>query len=101
MRLQSDMVERTLDQFGAEALPDDHPAIPKLSEVFGDHTFFVDDDGLHIIEPAATGMPGDVVGNVMRVGRGEDAAQTTLALHEPEPSDLMIDLGSDEPYPAA
>ncbi len=29
-------------------------AIPKLREVFGDHTFFVDDDGLHIIEPAAT-----------------------------------------------
>jgi hypothetical protein len=34
MRLDADMVERALDQFEAEALPNDHPAIPKLNEVF-------------------------------------------------------------------
>jgi hypothetical protein len=51
MKLASAIIERTLDQFEAEALPDNHPAVPQLSELFGDHTFFLDVDGLNIVEP--------------------------------------------------
>jgi hypothetical protein len=40
MKLASAVIERTLDQIEAEALPDNHPAVPQLSELFGDHTFF-------------------------------------------------------------
>jgi hypothetical protein len=42
MKLASAMVDRALDQFDAEALPDDHPAVSQLNEMFGDHTFFLD-----------------------------------------------------------
>jgi hypothetical protein len=100
MKLASDMIERTLDQFQAEALPDDHPAIGKLNEVYGDHTFFVDEDGLHIVEPAGPAMAGFLVGTVMRVARWKD--ETSLMLHEPEATDILVDLGSDGPRrPAA
>ena len=40
-----------LEQIDAEVIPDDHPSLPKLREVFGDHTFFIDDGGLTIIQP--------------------------------------------------
>ena len=51
MRLTDALVERTVSQSGAQAIPDTHPAVPQLSELFGDHTFFLDDSGLLIVEP--------------------------------------------------
>ena len=52
MRLTSALVERTLSQFEAEAIPDNHPVIPQLRGLFGDHTFFLDGNGLNIVELA-------------------------------------------------
>src|SRR5712672_3666911 len=51
MKLNSAQVEQTLTQFKAEVIPDDHPLVPKLNEVFGDHTFFLDSNGLNVVEP--------------------------------------------------
>jgi hypothetical protein len=47
MKLASTMIERTLDQFEAEPLAENHPAVPQLNQLFGDHTFFLDDNGLN------------------------------------------------------
>jgi hypothetical protein len=58
MKLASAIIERTLDQFEAEALPDNHPAVPQLSELFGVHTFFLDANGLNIVEPAESSRAG-------------------------------------------
>jgi hypothetical protein len=52
MKLTSAQVERTLGQFEARAIPDDHPVIPQLNDLFGEHTFFLDRNGLNIVEPA-------------------------------------------------
>ena len=52
MKLTSAQVERTLGQFEARTIPDDHPVIPQLNDLFGEHTFFLDRNGLNIVEPA-------------------------------------------------
>src|SRR5258708_1656990 len=52
MKLNSAQVERALSQFEAQAIPDDHPLVAQLNPLFGDHTFFLDDNGLNIVEPA-------------------------------------------------
>jgi hypothetical protein len=52
MRLNSTQVERTLSQMNAQVLPDDHPAVAQLTNMFGDHTFFLDESGLKVLEPA-------------------------------------------------
>jgi hypothetical protein len=57
MRLANAMVARTLDQYDARALPESDPVVPELSKRFGDHTFFLDGNGLSIIEPAETDEP--------------------------------------------
>ena len=41
MKLSPELVERTLSQFDAQALPEDHPSLPELNRLFGEHTFFV------------------------------------------------------------
>jgi hypothetical protein len=53
MKLNSAQLERTLDQFEARPIPDDHPLLPQLNDLFGEHTFFLDHRGLNIVEPVA------------------------------------------------
>jgi hypothetical protein len=38
MKLNSAQLERTLGQFEARPIPDDHPLIPQLNDLFGEHT---------------------------------------------------------------
>src|SRR6516165_9276782 len=38
MKLNAAQLERTATQLQAEPIPDDHPLIPRLNQMFGDHT---------------------------------------------------------------
>jgi hypothetical protein len=60
MKLTSEQVARTINQFEVQAIPDSHPAIPQLNELFGDHTFLLDSNGLNILEPAEEAPRGRV-----------------------------------------
>jgi hypothetical protein len=94
MKLTSAQVERTLSHFEAQALPDSHPMVPRLNELFGDHTFFLDSNGLHIVEPAGEGPRAGVqAGRVVNLANWSDANLTKLATHEPEPTDSIVELG--------
>jgi hypothetical protein len=93
MRLTSEQVERTLTQFDAQPIPEDHPALARLSEVFGDHTFFLDRNGLNVVEPAQP-ADGAEVGQVVKIAAWNDDQLTQLAPHPPEPTDLVVVLGT-------
>jgi hypothetical protein len=94
MRLNPTLVEKTLNQFEAQAIPENHPAIPELNRLFGDHTFFLDNNGLHIVEPAANDERGIQSGNVVKLASWNDAERTSLAAHEPQPTNVTIEFGS-------
>ena len=94
MRLSPAKIERTLTQFDAQAIPENHPSMPKLNKLFGDHTFFLDDKGLYIVEPAVTGEEGPEEGQVVKLASWNDEEQTSLAAHEPEVTDVVVGLGS-------
>ncbi|MGE0523286.1 MAG: hypothetical protein AB7O60_09670 [Variibacter sp.] len=90
MKLTTTQVERTLSQFEAQAIPDGHPAIPQLSGLYGDHTFFLDGNGLNIVEPEA-GASHEA--RVVNLANWADANLTRLAPHEPEVTDAVVELG--------
>ena len=93
MKLTSAQVERTMDQFEAQALPDSHPVVPQLNELFGDHTFLLDSNGLNILEPATEApLTGVQTAQVINLARWTDANRTGLAPHEPEPTGAVIEL---------
>ena len=94
MKLTSAQVERTLGQFEAEAIPDDHPVVPQLNDLFGEHTFFLDSNGLNIVEPAEPARAGAQSAKVMNLASWSDANPTDLELHDLEPTDVVITLGS-------
>jgi hypothetical protein len=95
MRLSTTLVQRTLSQFPAQAIPDNHPSMPELNRTFGDHTFFIDAAGLHIVEPAVPTDEGQEAGQVVRVASWQDANRTSLVAHPPEPTEVLVELGGD------
>lgn len=95
MKLSSQAVEQTLTQFEAEALPDSHPAVTQLNQLFGDHTYFLDGNGLHIIEPVQPTDSGSQKGMVIKLASWSDESRTSLAPHPPEPTDMVVVLEAD------
>jgi len=95
MKLTSAQVQRTVNQFEAQAVPDNHPVVPQLNELFGDHTFLLDSNGLNILEPADE-APRDRVyaARVVNLANWSDENLTRLAPHEPEPTGAIIELES-------
>jgi hypothetical protein len=96
MKMKSAQVERTLSQFKARAIPDDHPVVPQLNSLFGDHTFFLDSDGLSVVEPTAFTRSGEALsGTVVKLAIWNDPNLTSLAPQEPELTDIVVELGTE------
>jgi hypothetical protein len=96
MRLTTPLIQRTLNQIEAQAIPDNHPAMGELSRTFGDHTFFIGAEGLHIVELTVETEDGHEAGQIVRVASWQDASRTSLVAHPPEPTDVVVEL-EDEP----
>jgi hypothetical protein len=95
MKLTSSQVEKTLTQYSAQAIPENHGLVPQLNALFGDHTFFLDSNGLNIVEPAVGVPEGSTkAAQVINVANWSDDNLSSLAPHEPEPTDTIIDLAS-------
>ena len=94
MKLNSAQVERALMQFEAQALPEDHPVVPQLASMFGDHTFFIDSGGLNVLEPTEASEPETPVGMIVNLAYWSDETLTKLSPHEPEPTGVIVRLES-------
>ena len=54
----------------------------------------LDGNGLNIVEPAEVAQDGPQTVRVVNIANWSDAKRTSLAPHEPEPTDAIIELGS-------
>ena len=94
MKLNSAQVQRTLDQFEADVISDENPVIAKLNDLFGEHTFFLDQHGLNIVEPVKAADSAAECAKVVNLGSWTDDSRSTLKLHEPAATDVVVTLGS-------
>ena len=95
MKMNSAQIRQTLNQFDAEAIPAGHPAMPQLERLFGGHTFFLDSEGLSIVEPVEAEQNDRRRGVVVNLASWTDADKVSLQPHEPESTDLVVDLETD------
>jgi hypothetical protein len=100
MKLNTAQVARTMSQLRVEALPEDHPLVPQLNRIFGDHTYFLDGSGLNILEPAAAALkvpPSSIgeVGVLVNVANWTDSNPPKLEVHEPDLTNTKVALGTD------
>jgi hypothetical protein len=83
-----------LSQFEAQPLPDNHPAVPQLNNLFGDHTFFLDSSGLNVLEPAELPDVDAAAAKIVNLAHWTDENLTSLTPHEPEPTGMVVVLES-------
>jgi hypothetical protein len=92
MKLSKVQIDRTLSQFPAQVLAEDHPAVEQFSELFGQHTFFLDGRGLSVLEllevPGMEAQDGEII----RLADWSDANFTKLTTYQPEPTGVVIHL---------
>jgi hypothetical protein len=92
MKLTSAQIKSAASQFEAEAVPEGNPILPKLRDLYGEHTFLLAGNGLHIVEPAEPNQPGSTIGRVVKLASWTNPDHTTLATHPPAQTDIVIDL---------
>ena len=90
MKLTPARIERTLSQYDARAVPDSHPVMQEFNSLFGEHTFFVDQTGLCIVEPIAAPESGIEAGRVVKLASWIDDTRSRLAPHEREVTDVVV-----------
>jgi hypothetical protein len=96
MRLSQARVEQTLNQFEAHVIPESHPSMPTIRNLWGDHTYFLAVNGLNIVEPLDRRDSGIEVGTVVNLANWSDANATTLAPHEPEPTEIVVEFAPED-----
>jgi hypothetical protein len=93
MKLNATQLKQTLSQMDAQVLPEDHPAVGQLSNLFGDHTFFLDESGLKVLEPTEPAVENNMqaqTGEVVSLADWSDASLTSLRPHEPESTGKVV-----------
>lgn len=98
MKLNTSQIEQTLTQFQAHPVPADHPAVARLESIFGDHTFFLDSNGLNIVEPLAREEGDGPACIVLNVASWADSSGQSLEPHDPESTDQKVFLDIERPH---
>jgi len=99
MRLSTVSLAHTMTQLDAQPIPDEHPLVGRLRELFGEHTFLLGEEGLHIVEPVGQEQAEADTATVMKVADWEDASHTRLRPHDPEPTDVIVELNPEQAKP--
>jgi hypothetical protein len=92
MRLTPAQIKQATSQFEAQHVPEESRLAPELNRVFGDHTFFLGNSGLHIVDAVEATETGTQTGRIVKLATWTDSHHTTLAPHNPEFTDVVIEL---------
>lgn len=99
MKLDEQQLAVVESQTGAKPLPTDDPAVEQLTGHFGQHSFFLDPNGLYIFEgvdlPEAE--PGAQPAVLIQIAEWMDEEKSSISPIEPTPADLVLDLAQDIP----
>ena len=73
--------------------------LPRLNGLFRDHTFFVDSEGLNILEPIDEPVTeGTQTARVVNVANWSDENLSSVAAHEPSRLTPLSNLGSNSDF---
>ncbi|MGD1017480.1 MAG: hypothetical protein ABR863_13760 [Roseiarcus sp.] len=95
MKLSALHTAQAARQLDSWVVPETHPANLSLCETFGDHTFFLDSEGLVIAEPSESANAGESadaveLARIVKLAAWADDARTELAPQPREDTGLLI-----------
>ena len=93
MRLSNAQVRDVLHQMDdTTVVAPENPAVPQLESAFGPHTFFVGQDGLHVVERGKLPEPTREAAFVVKIADWVDGSHTRLTPSRPEVA-KAVDIG--------
>ena len=95
MRLTSQQIAAVKQELGADSLEEENPSVPALHKLFGEHTFYVGEDGLLVFEPIETAGPDDTRAQMVLVATWTDENKNALSPCDPQPTTIVVDLGRE------
>lgn len=91
MKLSEAQVQAVEEQTGLQPIPEDNPAMQQLKDNFGDHTFYVDERGLYVLETPAEDNQ-ETHATAVQVASWADESCTALQAHEPMATEAVFKL---------
>lgn len=91
MKLTDYQVKAVEENTGLQPIPEDNPAMSQLKENFGDHTFYVDDRGLYVLERPQEEQEEEKA-TAVQIASWTDENRNALQAHEPQATDAVFDL---------
>ena len=92
MKLSDQEIQQLHDQIGIDPLPDNYPVLGDLIKAFGQHTFYLTGDGLHIFEYTETPVDGGNEAVSVRIASWANEDNTDLSRHNPVLTGIKIHL---------
>jgi len=92
MKLNDQQVENVKGQTGLHPIPEDNTATQRLTDHFGDHTFYLDANGLYIWEPDDEVDSGAQAATAVMLAVWGDEEKTFLKPTPPAKSNVTIEL---------
>lgn len=101
MKLTAEQVDAVARQTGAQPIPYDNPAQEALQNVFGEHTFYADPNGLHVLEEVE-GVETDAAhAEVIQIASWANDQMDELQPIEPKRTGAMLPLEATDEEPEA
>ncbi len=95
MKLSADQIKQIHEKKGITPLPEDYSPMSELIRAFGDHTFYLTADGLHMWETIeVSGSEGQVI-IAVEIASWANDEKYDLALHTPQLTEVTVKLASD------
>jgi hypothetical protein len=89
MKLNDEQIKAVEENTGLQPVPEDNPAMSQLKESFGEHTFYVDDRGLYVLETPSDETEQDHA-TAVQVAQWTDENMNALQPHEPQATEAVI-----------
>jgi hypothetical protein len=93
MKLNDEQISQVQEQTGATPISDANPALEQIKSQFGDHTFYLSDQGLIVWEPVDDdAQPLDIA--AIQVAAWSDEDKNSMTVHEPRATSLILRLAA-------
>lgn len=96
MKLNDDQIGRIESQYEVSPIPESEPIVGELSEIFGEHTFYLGENGLVVWDRVDGEEQAPDRLMAVQVAAWSDETRSAMRVHEPVSTGIVASMGADE-----
>ncbi|MBT3658874.1 MAG: hypothetical protein HOA30_19335 [Rhodospirillaceae bacterium] len=96
MKLTEAQITAVEEKTGAKPLPEEDDATKQMAEAFGEHTFYLDQNGLYIMEKSDEQGETGMLTVLVQLGEWADEEMTSLQAIDARITDMVINFVNED-----